>query len=68
MAAQIEGQADAAKTGDAFRPLQVALLATAPAVDKQHTGHLGFGAEKRPAHLFIINVDLNAFASSRHRV
>ncbi|MNN60317.1 hypothetical protein D3C81_1754890 [compost metagenome] len=66
--AQVEGQTHTPETGDAFGPLQITLLTTAPTVDKQHARHFRFGTEKGPAHLFIINVDLNAFASSRHRI
>ncbi|MNG00804.1 hypothetical protein D3C84_837530 [compost metagenome] len=68
VAAQVERQTDTSQACDPLGPLQVPLLTTAPAVHKQHAGDLRFGTEERPAHLFIVDVDLNAFASSRHRI
>ncbi len=66
--AQVERQAHAAQTCDAFGPFKITLLTAAPTVHEEHAGDLRFGAEKSPAHLFIVDVDLNGFASSRHRI
>jgi len=67
MPTQVERQAHTPQAGDAFGPLQVALLATAPAVHKQHAWDLRFGGQERAAHLFVVDIDRNAFASSRHK-
>ena len=64
---QVEGQAYTTQARNTFGPLQVTLLTAAPAVHKQHAGHLGFGAQERAAHLFVVDIDRNAFASSRHK-
>ncbi|MNN57561.1 hypothetical protein D3C81_1725550 [compost metagenome] len=45
VAAQVEGQADAAEPGDALGPLQVALLAAAPAMHEENARDLGLGRE-----------------------
>ncbi|MNM51409.1 hypothetical protein D3C81_624670 [compost metagenome] len=66
--AQVEGQAHATQTGDALGALQVPLLAAAPTVHEEHAGDFRFGAQEGPAHLFVVDVDLNGFASSRHRI
>ncbi|MNY25444.1 hypothetical protein D3C86_1592280 [compost metagenome] len=66
--AQVEGQAYTTQPGDAFGALQIPLLAAAPAVHEEHAGDFRFGAQEGPAHLFVVDVDLNGFASSRHRI
>ncbi|MNN84442.1 hypothetical protein D3C81_2016040 [compost metagenome] len=66
--AQVEGQAHAAQAGDALGPLQVPLLATAPAMHEQHAGHPGFWGEEGRAHAFAVDLDVNGFTFGRHRV
>ncbi|MCY1177030.1 hypothetical protein D9M73_173200 [compost metagenome] len=66
--AQVKGQAHAPQPGDTFGAFQIPLLAAAPTVHKEHAGDFRFGTQEGPAHLFVVDVDLNGFASSRHRI
>ncbi|CNM83693.1 Uncharacterised protein [Mycobacterium tuberculosis] len=67
MPAKVEGQAHATQTGNTFGAFKVTLLAPAPTVHEQHPRHFGFWAEEGATHLFVVDIDRNAFASSRHK-
>ncbi|CFP65820.1 Uncharacterised protein [Bordetella pertussis] len=67
MAAQVEGQADAAQPGDVARAAQVEALVAAPAMDEQHAGQLGARREQGAGHLRVEHGDRDGFAMCRHR-
>ena len=59
VAAQVEGQADAAQRGELVRPREVLLLAAAPAVHEQHAGHHGRGRDQRAGDVLAVDRDVD---------
>ena len=59
VAAQVEGQADAAQRRDLVRARQVLLLAAVPAVHQQHAGHHGRGRHQRAGDVLAVDGDLD---------
>ena len=59
MAAQVEGQADAAERRDLVRPGDVLVLAAVPAVHQHHAGHHRVGPDQRAGDVLAIDRDVD---------
>src|SRR5690606_20460400 len=66
VAAQVEGQADAADAGDATRAPQVVVLAAAPAMHEQHAGQRRRRREDGAADDLVVDPDVDRVKAYFH--
>ncbi len=67
MAAQVEGQANAAQASDLVCPCDVLVLAAVPAVHQKHTRHHGVRAYQCAVDVLAIDRDVDGVSPGRHQ-